>query len=575
MEKRAYRCDQCTKRHVKCDKLTPKCTTCTRRKEDCTLNRVIIYNRKKDFTTEKFSRSKGNNKIESIVYSIKYNSDLIQTTSQKFITNKVIKILKHPKDHTSLYPVLAIFHRFTRKSSLENLMTLTQNPSPFTRSIDISIFVNLAEKLQAHVRRPKLKKIPLEVPREAKVDIAPILKEAIANYFKYNNTFFPLFIEEEFNFSQCPFYLKLAILSCGLVWMEQTKTVQNLSKYFEGKLFEYLHIVYRINPTLENIQVLLITVTSLTSFSWVCSLYVSFIDHCYRISSILSLHSNPKFLKQKCKIERSFAYCLLSVFYCGALMVFGSFVTLPNIAIELLNLEKEYKLKVFSGHTKYPFDDLEIKRYYSLKLIQFYNELCFILFPLRLLKERCMKQAITEVELASSSFKIISSITKVRVKYIDFFGNIFLFTKKSSLYEMAKDLQNCVNFFYHYIRFFVYSFQFYFPKYRNHIEKKDKNIVIMEPWNGKDYAKLTLSECYSIIDFAYLLSHKYVLTLDCSQISICLVFMLRYGGSNEQCKIKLQKGLKLLQYLSTFPCSATISKLNLNLYGTISNDLKK
>ncbi|KAI9291333.1 hypothetical protein K502DRAFT_368536 [Neoconidiobolus thromboides FSU 785] len=582
--KRRYRCDQCSKSHFKCDKLLPKCSKCTKRNIECTLDRNLVYNKKDKAECEvetkvfhiKFRNVSNANfkaKVTSKVNLIPAKENV--STSESFELNGAKhQLIKLPKDYNFSYNILGIFNKFKRKILLENLLNFIQNPSPFFPSKGLNLFIILTDKLGLLISKPKKLAFIPEIPNEATFNIGPILKQAIVNYFKFVNTTFPLFDETRFNFLSCPFNLKSAILVGGLFHMEQTETVKNLIKYFEGKLYNLLSNILKIKPKLENIQIILILISGITCFQWLNNLKESLLFYCYRISFIIGLNQSSKKLSKNTNIERLYTYCILNSYHNGTLLTAGSYIAEPTLPLELKKLDSYYVSK-FSNHSfDFNKEDKDIQRYCFLRLQGFYYIISTLFFDLRLIKEKKIKETQDHVKFNNLLKRLSFKLFLVKDKYTAVMDDILPFVDNQTLKATIKDYQDCINYFFHHINFWVYSIQFNVSKERKIYEHEEFEGSKIINKKVSDYVKTILNQCYSVIDSAIIIPHRYTLTLDCPLISTCLVFMVRYGRNDNKTIMYIKKGKELLESLLIIPSAMEMCRFNLKLIEIIHASLK-
>ncbi|KAI9295031.1 hypothetical protein K502DRAFT_324544 [Neoconidiobolus thromboides FSU 785] len=573
-KKIGHRCDQCYQSHVKCDKLLPKCSRCLRRKTDCTFIRETVYNKEIDAQYGSYKRQvarKVNVKTEKKFIYVKENKlSLKQLQSKGEIEYQLLKL---PKGYNFSYNILGIFNKFQRKLLLENLLNFIQNPSPFFPSKGLNLFITLIEKLNLVSYKP-IKLISIsKVPEETELNIRPILSQAIVNYFKVINKVFPLFDETRFSFISRSFHLKLAILTGGLLCMEQTKTVKGLIKYFEGEIYSFVKNIPRIKPSLENIQLILVLVGSISYFPWVNSLKEFLLFHCYRISFIIGLNQSSSKLSRKINIERVYTYCMLNFYYNGNLITYGSYAAEPILPLELKKIENDYTYKFSNYKFNFSKNDKEIQQYCFLKLQEFYYILSTLFFDLRLIKEESTRQREDQLKFDNILKKLSFKVLVIKEKYTRILDDLIVKVDSQGLIGFIKEYQYCIIHFFHQVNFYIYTIQFNISKEKKIYEMQEyttgKNISI----NTSYHIENILLKCYLAIDSAVMNCHNYTLAFDCPLVSTCLIFMMRFGGNSEENLIYVQKGKEFLHSLLKSPSAMGICEMNLKLLEITSKSL--
>ncbi|KAI9291329.1 hypothetical protein K502DRAFT_368532 [Neoconidiobolus thromboides FSU 785] len=572
--RRRYRCDQCSKSHFKCDRSLPKCSKCIKRNIKCTLDRKLIYNKKDESgfgAVKKQKEVKFKNTSKANFIPVKEKAAIQNIIQLKETRHQLLKL---PKDFNFPNNILGIFNRFKRKSLLENLLNLIQNPSPFFPSKGLNLFITLTDKLGLLTLKPrKLMFIP-EVPDETTLNIGLLLKEAVVNYFKFINKTFPLFDETRFNFASCSFNLKSAIIVGGLLHMEQTETVKNVIKYFEGILYNFLSNVPRIKPNLDSIQTILITINGIACLPWIGGIKEFLLFHCYRISFIIGLNQSSKKLSKNINIERAYTYCVLNSFYNGMLLNFGACIAEPMLPSGLGKLDSYYTGK-FSRHgCDFNKDDKDIQRYCFLKLQEFLYIISTLFFDLRLVKEKKINGIEDQVKFNNFLKKLSFKASAVKEKYITTLDYFLSFVDNQTLKATFKDYQNSITYFFHHINFWICSIQFKLSKEKKIYEFEEHTVNIIGDNYVSNYIKTILKQCYSVIDSAAIASHKYTLTLDCPHVPTCLVFMILYGGNDNRNVVYVKKGKELLESLLNIPSAMGMCRLNLKLVEMIAVSLR-
>ncbi|KAI9299052.1 hypothetical protein K502DRAFT_345474 [Neoconidiobolus thromboides FSU 785] len=567
-----YRCDQCYNSHVKCDKLENRCSRCIKRQIECTFNRKIIYNKtdKSKYEYKKQRSNENNSDNFSFIYikEAKFKSKKAQFKETSY------SLIKLPKDYNFSYNILGIFNRFQRKILLENLLSFIQSPSPFFPSKGLDLFIKLTDKLGLLTSKPrKLRFIP-EVPKGTKFDIGPILKQALISYFKFINTTFPLFDITRFKFFSCSFELKSAILIGGLLYMEQTEVVKNLINYFEGKLYSFIYKVPRIQPCLQNIQLILILIVGIPYFSWIASLKEFLLFHCYRMSFTIGIYQPSKKLSKEVNAERVYTYCLLSSYYNGASLMVGSYIAEPMFPLELKRLDKCLANKSNGYCFDFDKDDKGIQQYIFLKLQEFYYIISTIFFDLKLVKEMAIKERKSLLKVDDLLIKLAFKAVAVNERYTKVMDNILIKIKNQDLKVTIEGCQNSITYFFHHINFYICSIRFSASKekkayeYNEHINDKYIDIDMLK------YAEAVFKECYLVIDSSIASHHKYTLAFDYVLVSICLVFMLRYGRNEDKNIIYIQKGKEFLESFLMNPSAMILCRINLKLIEIITGSFK-
>ncbi|KAI9296054.1 hypothetical protein K502DRAFT_364507 [Neoconidiobolus thromboides FSU 785] len=570
LNKRGYRCDQCSNSHVKCDRLVPKCSRCIRRHTECTFKRKVVYF-KKENTEYQLKKYLPEFKLRSNV-SINFAHLGESRLNSKSFRSKGAKyqLSKLPEHFEFSYSILGIFNKFQRKILLENLLNFIQNPSPFFPSKGLDLFIILTHKLGLLAsKRRKLNFIP-KVPKSTSFNIGLILNQAIIKYFEFVNTVFPLFDKTRFSFNSYSFILKSAILIGGLLYMEQTEDIKILIKYFEGKLYNFVSSVPKIKPCLENIQTILILIVGTPFFPWIASLKECLLFHCYRISFVIGLNHSTNKLPMSINIERAYTYCILNAYYNGTLLAAGSYVAEPMLLLKLKRLNSYFAHKITSYHLNLEKYKKIIQQYCFLKLQEFYYIISTIFFDLRLIKERKVEEAKDQIKFSCILKKLSLKIFRVKERYTTIMNNFLPAINDQDLKLTVEDYQGCIIYFYHHINYYIYYTRFSVSKEKSIYEFKEYSNDRALDRNTIDYTGTIFKECHLVIDSAIRASHKYTLALDYILISICLVFMIRYGRDDDKNDIYIQKGRKMLKSLLKTPYSSILCRMNLNLIEIIT-----
>ncbi|KAI9293712.1 hypothetical protein K502DRAFT_325187 [Neoconidiobolus thromboides FSU 785] len=546
---------------------------CIKKDIECTLNREIIYNKKANIEYASGRKivktiSKATSIVDCIHAKGKRNLKQPQSKEIKY------QLLKLPKDYNFSHSILGIFNKFERKSLLENLLIFIQNPSPFFPSKGLNLFMILTNKLGLLASKTRRLAFIPEVPNKSTFDIGPILKQAVTNYFKFVNVECPLFDETRFDFTSRSFHLKSTIFVGGLFYMDQTETVKNLVKYFEEKLYNFVSNVPRIKPNLENIQIILILVTSFTKFEWIANIREFLLFHCYRMSFVIGLSQSSKKFFKETNAERIYTYCLLSVYYNGFILNLGSYIAEPVFPLQMNRLDNHFKSKFSHYAFDFDKDDKNIQQCCFFKLHEFYYIISTLFFDLHLIKGANIKEIEDYVKFNSVLKKLLFKILVVKETYTRVMNNILVKIKNEKSKSTIKDYQNCINYFYHHTNFYIHSIRFNASKEKKVYEYEEYMFDNNINTNVLNHIKIITKEYYLVIDSIAKTSHKYTLGLDYAILSTCLVLLIRYGGKEVETIMYIQKGKDLLEFLQKSPLSARICKFNLALIGIITESLK-
>ncbi|KAI9291468.1 hypothetical protein K502DRAFT_352963 [Neoconidiobolus thromboides FSU 785] len=573
LKRRGHRCDQCCKSHSKCDRLLPECSRCIKKNLKCTLNRKIVYNKDEDTEYKPRRKSTPSKPKISSKDDMLYVNENVSSLRQHYSEEVKYRLLKLPNNYNFSYNTLGLFNQFQRKSLLENLLNFIQNPSPFFPSKGLNLFIILTDKLGLLTYKPKKTTFIFElIPKGTKTNVGTILKQALANYFKFVNKAFPLFDEIRFDFLACSFNLKSAILLSGLLYMEQTEIVKNLIKYFEGKLYNLVSNVPRIKSNLENIQIILILIGGIPYFPWINSLKEFLLFHCYRISFIIGLNQSPKKVSNKANIERVYTYCVLNLYYNGMLLLFGTYVAEPTFPLMIKRLDKHYTHK-YQNQLDFNRNSVYVQKHCFLKLQEFYYISSTIFFDLRIIKERSTREKEDQLKLQGILKKISFKIFAVKERYVGIMQDILLKIKDQSLKTILNDYQNSIAYFFQHINFCIHSIQFNISKEKKLYEMNEYGVDTNMYTDRPTRIKTILKQCYSVIDSTIANNHKYTLTLDCPIVSTCLVFIIRYGGYTEENIRYIHKGKGFLKSLLGTPSALRICGINLKLIEIIIKSL--
>ncbi|KAI9290522.1 hypothetical protein K502DRAFT_353931, partial [Neoconidiobolus thromboides FSU 785] len=292
--------------------------------------------------------------------------------------------------------------------------------------------------------------------------------------------------------------------------------------------------------------------------------------HCYRSSFILQLNQAPKSTSKTLRKERAVTYCILHAYYNGILTRFGSYVGETNKPGVLFKLSSNFDDKAMQPDDMFYKNHEQINCYCFLKLVEFYFELSKIFHYLRLFKEGISTET-KFLNFEIYSYQLSKKMTMVKDEYFGWYDDLIIFMDNEEIINKIKQLQYCILFFFHLVHFFLFSFQLSHSKYKHQVEHQHAN---NNHCQGPDYVKLSLNECYSIINLSISLNFSYTLTFSCSQVSICLIFILRHEKNLKLKNESVKKGIKYLENLNKFLSMALISQLNLKLIRVIQEFLK-
>ncbi|KAI9293372.1 hypothetical protein K502DRAFT_366792 [Neoconidiobolus thromboides FSU 785] len=559
--KSQLRCNQCIKIHRQCCRSLPECERCTQRGVTCTYTLKTNYKKQTYKFEDKVATFRVNEPIEEqLEITKKVTEDSNYQTKFRF------NVIRLPKDFNKNYTVISIMQQFPRKEALGNLMTLIQYPSPYKPSEGISLFLKLTEKLGIFVRK-QLQKVKLEQKSiEHSNENQTILNLAYQHYFDYNNLILPLFIEREFQFDTKNTVLKAAILASGLSWLKPDSTITRLLKYFEAKLYNNLHLCYKISPTLENLQIIIITISSLSSFSWLGKLKEKLLAQAYRITTFLAIHKTCYKLSKTRNQERGLAYSALIYLHLNSNVLAGNYLPIPFKSEALMAVFITIQAQLTNNNRK---RELNLTKVCHILFSSYYNELAILIYDLCLLKNEYINCNQSPSQLANKSKELLNQLKQISFKYVMLFTKLGNFKGVKNKLEIINQFKNHILFNYHYHNYFINSLKFYTPTH------PDKATTETPPADIEQINN-TLSQCQQIIKYADLLPKFHMLTFGIAQLAQCLMFVKRYKKKEDTgLQTSLLSGELYLKGLMEVESFAMMVRLNLWLLGLVEDSLGK
>lgn len=312
LKKQMYRCDACNAVQISCDRLIPKCTRCLRKNIECCIKREIKNTKKLHFIEDKIikfnligkklRRSKDairkkddNNKME-LINSIKKEKK--STSPFKSEVNLTLKYF------SNLNVTMAVLNLLFSKAEKNNLITMIQFPSSDGTNSALRLLISLATKLNSNRFRLTNNKLNLPLKLNFNNEVNFILIEASKEFIKYDLPFFTFIEYKGFNTSKFSYYLRAAIITCGLSRLPKSKLVNSLITYFENILYQKIKIAFSISPTFDNLQLILILMNNLSFCSLLHGFTGKFLNFLIRTCYTLGLHLPQPKLKRSIQLKR-------------------------------------------------------------------------------------------------------------------------------------------------------------------------------------------------------------------------------------------------------------------------------
>lgn len=326
-------CDVCTKRHSRCNKELPICSTCKKRNIECSYKKKPVYKRYLHLNIGMSTKVK--KAIEFKHHGLVVEGRHVnKTTSAKegdqtknsknnkeevvkdtnTTTKMLAKLERLPPDLNRHNNFNTFYLKLDSSGYFKNILSLFLFPSPFKRSIELHLSLQITLQLKDLVS----KKISLISMKEGATKISdlsnddgywtPLLGRAKKLFFEKQNFSSPIFLVEGFEEGKRSELTKIAIWACGLTYIDPNEDSATLLNYLSILLERAFSNPLNIKPTLENLQCILTILIGLSFLPWVRLLYNSFSIFCYQTSYTLGLHLTATGLRKVLRNERALAF---------------------------------------------------------------------------------------------------------------------------------------------------------------------------------------------------------------------------------------------------------------------------
>ncbi|KAI9293391.1 hypothetical protein K502DRAFT_331585 [Neoconidiobolus thromboides FSU 785] len=381
-----------------------------------------------------------------------------------------------------------------------------------------------------------------------------IQNESIENYFKYNNENMRLFNKDAFDLSSKSPALKMAIYACGMMWIPSSFPVEQLLNSLEHKLYNHLSKLSNLKINLDTIQLILVVLDGLQSFTWTHRFASSLLQHMVRLAGALGLDV-IYFTKNKSLVnERELAHKELYRKYLYSTFNKLGFLNIPNRHQNVLNDRSNFSTEFIQTSCAIPSKSI-IKR----KVLFMESEYNQVLLVLCYIKNDIITETTDYIkQTIKNTARILENIQKEYKKFVEYvnqYPNVF---KQSDRAYLSLHFKKA-SILYHYYRFILFTTNIS-PKFiseENHVQLGIKFNINKLNINTLLYQDITIAlvECFNLIECCTQITNFTISQLELTILSTSVLFLSLFGEKKEFIGVqqKLNQAINYLYKLSLKP----------------------